>query len=210
MPQPRLKLLMDSICVVENMSHAALKATIGPDDSVSFDKDKWRAATDRVREACLKYVALDHPMTDHLKFAMAVLRVGHDYERLFELTSYFRERMVELADVNHESLESLRAAAHAAIVLHGFLSAHASDMSYTAFSEIDDGSKQAAAVARTWVENTQSKIKESMTHQDISAEQKIQMVLAARHIKRIVMLISEIMDEWRFLKLEVHQESKAG
>ena len=48
------------------------------------------------RERCLLLVAREHPLAADLKYAMAALRVGHDYERIQELTLALNKRVDRL------------------------------------------------------------------------------------------------------------------
>src|SRR5258708_35588821 len=44
------------------------------------------------RERCLLFITREHPKASDLKFAMAALRVGQDYERICELAAALHKR----------------------------------------------------------------------------------------------------------------------
>src|SRR5438067_11733435 len=66
----------------------------------SFDANQALQPIDNLarltRERCLLLVARQQPLAHDLKYAMAALRVGHDYERIQELADSLNKRIARL------------------------------------------------------------------------------------------------------------------
>src|SRR5579862_3124498 len=76
----------------ENLQILLLNLTCDPAAKKSTPKPIDELAR-AVREKCLEFMVREHPMAHDLKFAMATLRVGQDYERMGEISLTLNKRV---------------------------------------------------------------------------------------------------------------------
>lgn len=198
-----------ALTILNSLSYSALenasKALKGEESPVG-DKTKLTSAVKDVNEACLRFIALEHPMCQDLRFALAALRIGQDFERLTELSQVLQERASRLKDltktdhVAQDVMSSIWMAATSAEGYHALTSQCHVGMKTEAWAIVEKAAKTNSELLEILIQNAQANVLEAMTVAEIPPMAKIEMTLACRHIKRIVHLTSDIVGEWRVLR----------
>ncbi len=204
-PNARIQAVRDELDKLNKMSHDGLESSVaalaGQDYApITPSREEFSPVAVNLREACLKYVALDHPVARDLRFAMVAIRVGHDYERMYELTESLYKRAVGLRDVHCAATTSIWVAASAALAFHAILSQCSADSNAETWHYINKACGNSLDLATTLVDNANATVKASLMDPSITPDAKIEMVLAARHVKRIVLLMEDVVEDWRELQ----------
>lgn len=213
MPQDRLQVVDIALQAVAKLSFDALIIAVSAydnDERFAPDADEFEDAAEELRKACMTFVALEHPVASDLKFPMAALRSGQDYERIFELSTSLWKR---ISGDGHGSEKGIRLihgdAAHAVLTaataaksFHAVICQCRLNMTSENWQFIEKAGSEYMMLTKTLVENAQEKIKQTMNDPAVTAEAKVEIVLAARHIKRIVSLMFDIIEEFRAIKHE--------
>ena len=149
------------------------------------------------RERCLLLVAREHPLANDLKYAMAALRVGHDYERIHELSVSLHKRVDLLRGTPMQDVVQDMTGIMADILKLHEIVRHTwqrdrRDQSTPALKP------QVSAIVSTIysrIAAIQNKIMELIAKGGGSPEMFVELVLACRHIKRIANTMEAIPDE---------------
>ena len=148
------------------------------------------------RDACLILMAKERPVAGDLRFAMAALRIVHDYERI-----------QELADALQKRIEILRGSRFKEIcremtgVMADILSLHDIVRTYWKQPGDSDVSLQTAqqdklaADIQLAILNIQNHIAASINGDKSDPEPVIEVVLACRHLKRIASMLIGLPEE---------------
>lgn len=162
---------------------------------------KFESAATQVMESSLKCLALMAPVASDLRFAMTALRIGQDYEKMFDLLASMIERAGRLAPIQqHPSMTSIAAACEAAEMYLAVLAQCHVGVRGNAWEAIEGAAGSSAALANLRIQELKAEILTMMEDQTVKPELKIDLVLSSRHIKRIVKAMDDIMDEWRTLR----------
>lgn len=200
MIQKRLNELNGTLTDLDDMSYELLDIAVSNfKKPVERDIKKFSEACRLSREACLRYVALDRPVASDLAFAMTALRISHDYERLSELSEALHKRSEILRGLENDGTNALWIAGETVVAFHALLSKCHVGMTADIWQMLDSANNDMLPLTNTLIEYAQNTIKKMVDEQTISAEHKVEMVLAVRHLKRAAQLIDEIFGEWRSL-----------
>ena len=148
------------------------------------------------RESCLLLVAREHPKASDLKYVMAVLRVGHDYERINELckTLYGRIGLLHGTPMQNAVREMMGVIADI-IELHVVVrKTWQRDRTDSVLPSLKAQVAGLAAAIHARIAAAQNRIVE-IPGVGLSPEMFVELVLSCRHIKRITNLMELIPDE---------------
>jgi phosphate uptake regulator len=174
-----------------------------PPPVIETDKD----AASEVRKQCLLMMCLQAPMASDLKFTLAALRIGQDYERLHELTSSLAERFSHLRKSGDATLvEEVRN------VLSHIISVHASMRSTWSrdIYETEQITADPAAAALIGVINGElSRLQKHYTNFLAQGKQGIEMcadlILTCRHLQRMTQLLESLPEEMHCFEQSVDE-----
>jgi phosphate transport system protein len=197
--EARLESLRESLdslsnAVDENLRVVLRHLTCDPNvsDKGHFtDTDALARAT---RERCLLLVAREHPMANDLKYAMAALRVGHDYERIQDLAVQLYKRVERLTGTPMEDvIQDMTGVVADILKLHEVVR-------HTWQRDRKDQTLQpqvhaSSAAIQQGVATVQAKTVERISQGFGNPELLVELVLACRHVKRIANLMESIPDE---------------
>lgn len=79
---------------IDGLLHNDLEAAM----TVKKGDDEVDAMEVRIEEACLRILALSHPVAKDLRFVLAVMRINNDLERIGDLARSVAKRALHLAD----------------------------------------------------------------------------------------------------------------
>lgn len=149
------------------------------------------------RERCLLLVAREHPMAHDLKYAMAVLRVGHDYERVHELAEALNTRVERLRGTPiQDVIQDMTGVMADMLKMHEVVrKTWQRDRKDMTLPNVKPEVNKMAEVVMKGVGEIQGKTLEAVSKGDSSAETLVELVLACRHLKRIANLLQAIPDE---------------
>ena len=157
------------------------------------------------RERCLLFVAREHPLANDLKYAMAALRVGHDYERIQELAIALNKRTDHLSGSPLQDVAKDMTGIMADILkLHEIVQrTWQRDRKDSGLPNLKPEVSALAAMIYVQIGAIQNKIMEAIAGGGGNAETFVELVLACRHIKRIANTMDSIPDElYAFDKVE--------
>ena len=198
--EARLKSLQDALNelasgVDDNLRTVLLRLTCDSAVSAAVRMVPIEELARTARERTLLVVAREHPLASDLKFAMATLRVEHDYERINELTVSLNNRIELLVGTPvQEVLQDMTG------VMADILSFHA--IVRTSWDRGSNRSNDQTEQARTLVSRihdgivrAQTRILSSISSGQGTPESFIEIVLACRHLKRIALTMEVIPEE---------------
>lgn len=198
----RLNALDGKLHEVEELVHRFFKAAItalgqDPPYDGPIVIDGFALVAGELRDACIRFIALDKPVASDLKLAVAAIKIGHDYERIFELVVAINKRAKKLG--KSEAVSALSKAGSAALALHSIIVCR-SELKEDSVPMFLNACEESYSVASILVDAAQEKVKEIMSSAEYSAEVKIELVLVARHIKRILAGLQDIANEMVVMK----------
>lgn len=149
------------------------------------------------REKCLQFVAREHPLANDLKYAMAALRVGHDYERIQELAAALHKRTDKLAGSPLQDVAQDMTGIMADILkLHEIIRrTWQRDRNDLSLPNLKPQVSALTATIYSQIHAIQNKIMDAITNGGGHAEIFVELVLACRHLKRIANTMELIPDE---------------
>jgi phosphate transport system protein len=203
---PLLEFRMDSLresldalaaVVDENLRTVLLRLTC--DEAVATEEPliDIAALARTTRERCLLLVAREHPMAHDLKYAMAVLRVGHDYERVDDLAHALNTRVERLRGTpSQDVIQDMTGVMADILKMHEVVrKTWQRDRNDLSLPNVKPEVDQLAAVVLRGVSDIQVKTLEAVARGDSSPEVLVELVLACRHLKRIANLLQTVPDE---------------
>jgi phosphate transport system protein len=150
-----------------------------------------------IRERTLLLIAREHPLANDLKFAMAALRVGQDYERINELTISLCKRTERLAGSPvQDVLQDMTGIMADILALHEVIRKtwHSAEGS-TGMLDLKRRADEISGRVHAQISSIQSKIMGAITGGVGDAENFVEIVLACRHLKRIATTMQAIPEE---------------
>lgn len=147
------------------------------------------------REKCLLLVAREHPLATDLKYAMAALRVGHDFERIQELTLALSKRVDRLRGTPMQELVQ-----EMIVVVSKILKLHEAVRRTWQRGEgreplvIQDVQSLASEI-NAQISSLQNRVLDAIANGGTNPEVFVELVLACRHLKRIANTLEMIPDE---------------
>jgi phosphate transport system protein len=190
-----LRQALDSLAAVtdENLRTLLLRLTC---DKSYDDKKPLQPVGElarQTRERCLLLVARQQPLAHDLKYAMAALRIGHDYERIQELAESLNKRIGRLQGTPIENV--LRDMTG---VMADILKVHEA-VRHTWQRERKDIAlpdlKESGAAVHSGISKIQTETVDAISKGFGNSEMLVDLVLACRHLKRIANLMESIPDE---------------
>jgi phosphate uptake regulator len=201
---PRLEARLDAVrkavheqavAVDENLRTVLLLMTT--DESVSQGlalrdtSELERATMDR----CMDLLALQGPVARDLRWAMAMIRVGKDYERVQDLTEALFGRVQTLSStLLEEILHVMTDVMRHVLKLHAILLSLWEQKPGEATVPADR-LRLAAELVNVGVKDATNRAVEAMVRGEESAENLRELVLACRHLRRIAGQITDIPGE---------------
>ena len=197
----RLSEIDAAIALMNSQTYHGLETIIAAYDgkvTQELEVSDFQELCKSLTERCLTCVALMHPVAYDLLFTMTAVRIGHDYEKMFDLMINLYERAGKLQPIrDHEAIVCIRNTADVALTYHAVLSHCHGNLPAEDWSMIEKAANEAAELAKVRIAHTSALVFAAMNSQDISPELKVEMVLASRHASRIINLMNDIMEEWR-------------
>ena len=147
------------------------------------------------REECLLFVTREHPLARDLRYAMAALRIEHDYERANELVEAYHERLQVLRnapffDICQELTAIGEEILHLATLIRATWQWNAPDD-----PGLPESIRRTMASIRANLTATQERILDKIADQKGSPAMLAELVLACRHLKRLAVLLESIPEE---------------
>ncbi len=169
-------------------------------DNLTFGNMQLRSTDElarTTRERCLLLVAREHPLAHDLKYAMAALRVGHDYERIQELAIALNKRVERLRGTPMQDVVQDMTGVMAEILkLHDVVKrTWQRDRKDQRLPDLKPQVVALAVAIHDAVSAVQTKTVEAISSGQGSPEMAVELVLACRHLKRIAGLLEAIPDE---------------
>lgn len=151
------------------------------------------------RESCLLLMTKEHPVAGDLKYSMAVLRVGHDYERIQELAEALQERVAVLRRSPFKDIcQEMTGVMADILTMHEIVRKTWRRNQPDEDLKILDAQKQkCSANIQLAILNIQNKILNGIAREHNSPEAVVEIVLACRHLKRIAGTLDSIPEELR-------------
>ena len=183
--------------VDDNLRAVLLRLTCDKTISASSPLTDIDALARVTREKCLHFVAREHPLANDLKFAMAALRVGHDYERIQELAVALNKRSEKLTGSPLQDVAQDMTGIMADILkLHDIVRrTWQRDRKDSSLPNLKPEVSALTLTIYAQISTIQNKIMEAITSGNGSAETFVELVLACRHLKRIANTMELIPDE---------------
>jgi phosphate uptake regulator len=149
-----------------------------------------------VREKCLEFMVREHPMAHDLKFAMAALRVGQDYERMHEISATLNRRVEYLRNTNFQDICREMTGVVADILNMNKLAQGVWKRDHRdALESIRAEMRKLSERVLPAISKIQTRILESIPLAEGNAEAYVEMVLACRHLKRVASLMATVPEE---------------
>jgi phosphate uptake regulator len=198
--ESRLDALRDALdnlahMVDENLRAVMLRLTLEQDISQHSPLVVIDQVAADAREKCLLLVAREHPLATDLKYAMAALRVGHDYERIQELTLALGKRVERLRGGPLQQLvREMTGIMSKILKLHEIVQrtwqrGEGKTPLVMADVQLLVGDIDAQITA------LQNRIMDAIADGGTNPEVFVELVLACRHLKRILNTLQMIPDE---------------
>jgi len=210
--EARLASLRDSLDALANAVDANLHTLLR---HLTCDETLFRvgplpeidALARATRERCLMLFTREHPVAGDLKFAMAALRVGHDYERIDELANALNKRIERLRGTPmREVLQDMTGVMADILKLHDIVRRtwrNKGEPTPNLRPEV----QTVARSIQAGIAAIQNTTMEAIARGTGSPEITVELVLACRHVKRIATLMESIPDETHsFDKTDVSAE----
>ncbi|HLX64297.1 MAG TPA: hypothetical protein VKX17_23695 [Planctomycetota bacterium] len=150
-----------------------------------------------MRDNCMMLMAKEHPFASDLKYAMAALRVEHDYERIQELLDALQKRVSVLRSSPFKSIcQDLTGVMADLLEMHDIVrrtyrrNQPESDIKMLAAQQEKlDAGVQVSILA------IQNKILNGIASEKTNPESIVEVVLACRHVKRIANMLDAMPEE---------------
>jgi phosphate uptake regulator len=190
---------LDALAAVvdENLRTVLLRLTC--DEAVATEEPLVDIAplARATRERCLLLVAREHPMAHDLKYAMAVLRVGHDYERVQELAEALNTRVERLRGTPiQDVIQDMTGVMADMLKMHDVVrKTWQRDRHDMTLPNVKPEVNRLAEIVMVGVGEIQGKTLEAVAKGESSPETLVELVLACRHLKRIANLLQAVPDE---------------
>ncbi len=187
--------------VDENLRSVMLRMTTEETLAAGLELRPTQLAEQAVMARCMELLGLQAPLARDLRWSMAMIRVGKDYERVQGLVQALQHRVVVLAEtLLSEILHAMTEVMRKVLKLHALLlhvwAAEATDLASL---------ERQLAIQRDRVDAGIKAVEEAgiaaMMRGEESAESLRELVLATRHLKRIADQLAEIPNELRELGL---------
>ena len=138
-----------------------------------------------VTKRALTLLALEGPVARDLRWAMGMMRLSKDYERVADLTKSLMKRVVVLSDSLHQdTLHAMTDVMRAILRLHGVLLEPARPHFMIEAFDWDAHASAVSDIARG-IEAIEQRSVEALMRGEGSPENLRELVLATRHILRI-------------------------
>ena len=198
--ESRLEKLRDaidqlSLIVDDNLRSVLLRLTCDQAVASASACTDIGAAARTVRERCMTFLAREHPLAYDLKFAMASLRIGHDYERIQELSDSLNGRIDKLVGTPVQGVMQNMTGVMADILKLHELVRKTWQRDRSSGNVQADAAKLVHAI-HSQITAVQSKIMDSISSGGSDAETVVEIVLACRHLKRIATTMEAIPDDF--------------
>jgi phosphate uptake regulator len=184
--------------------HAYIRAT--GDVAVPEISPINQAASD-VRQQCLLMMCRQAPMASDLKYTLAALRIGQDYERLHELTASLSERFQHLSKSGDDTLIS-----EVRTVLSHIISVHASmrstwtrDIYETELVAADPAASALIGVINGELERLQKHYTNFIAQGKQGIEMCADLILTCRHLQRMTQLLEALPEEMHCFEQSVDE-----
>jgi phosphate uptake regulator len=149
-----------------------------------------------VREKCLDFMIREHPLAADLKFAMAVLRVGQDYERMHEISTTLNRRVEYLRNTNFQDICREMTGVLADILNMNKLAQGVWRRDHReSIEHIRAEMRKLSEHVLPAIAKIQTRILESIPLANGNAEAYVETVLACRHLKRVASLMATVPEE---------------
>ena len=183
--------------VDENLRSVMLRMTTEEALAPGLELRSTRAAEQAVMERCMELLGLQAPLARDLRWAMAMIRVGKDYERVQGLVTALQQRVIALAEtLLSEILHAMTEVMREVLRLHAILLQVWSDGTTDLGAREKEMLLQHARID-AGVQTVEDEAIAAMMRGDESAESLRELVLATRHLKRIADQLAEIPNELR-------------
>jgi phosphate uptake regulator len=181
--------------VDENLRAVMLRLTLENDISAHSPIVAIDQVAAEAREKCLLLVAREHPLATDLKYAMAALRVGHDYERIQELTLALSKRVDRLRGGPLQQLvREMTGIMSKILKLHEIVQRtwqRGEDKIPLVMADV----QLLASDIDAQITALQNRIMDAIGEGGTNPEVFVELVLACRHLKRILNTLQMIPDE---------------
>ena len=151
------------------------------------------------RERCLLLVARQQPVARDLRFTMSAIRIGHDYERIQDLVKFLNDRIERLRQSSIQPVIQSMAGILAKIIAMNTLVGRTWKRDLTESEKLSIKHEVDASCSPIYAEIAEihTKTIEAISHGvgEGGAELLVELVLACRHLTRIVDLLEAIPDE---------------
>lgn len=135
--------------------------------------------------ALMTFLARETPVARDLRWAMAMIRLIKDYERVADLTGALMERVVRLTDTLHEeTVRQMTEVMRGILKLHGLMLGALRPCFMPRKLPLDALAKQARAVDFQ-IQSIEATAADALAEGLGSAEELRELVLATRHLTRI-------------------------
>lgn len=182
-----------SATVDENLRSVLLRLTCDKTVTASAPLEAVEPLARAARERCLLLVAREHPMANDLKYAMAALRVGQDYERIQDLAVALNKRIDRLTGTPvQEVVQDMTGVMADILKLHEKVRQTWQRDQKTAETQLKAGISALYSTVQSRITAIQSKIMEAISRGGGDAEIYVEIVLACRHLKRIAQTMEAI------------------
>jgi len=176
--------------VDENLRSVLLLMTTDAEVASGVGLQDTREAARRAMDACMAYLGLESPVARNLRWAMAMIRIEKDYERVQSITTSLYGRVRGLVgslveDVLHAMVDAERRL----LVLHGIL-LELWDQPPSDLEIPHHRLREARVRFGRALEAVEALAVEAMVRGEESAENLRELVLACRHLKRIASTLS--------------------
>jgi len=185
-----------STVVDDNLRSVLLRLTYDKDVAAGAAMVDIDPLARTVRERCLLLLAREHPMAHDLKFSMAALRVGHDYERINELANALVRRIERLVGTSvQDVMQDMTGVMADMLKLHETVRKTWQREHDMPVSEIRPLVNARTVVIHAQISVIQNKIMEAISRGGNDAETFVEVVLACRHLKRIATTLEAIPED---------------
>jgi len=149
------------------------------------------------RERCLLLVARQQPLANDLKYAMGALRVGHDYERVHELSEALNKRITRLQGTPMQNvIQDMTGVMADILKLHEVVRrTWQRERADLALPNLRPQVEGFSAAVNSGISKIQTETIEAISKGYGSSEMLVDLVLACRHLKRIASLLEAVPDE---------------
>ena len=180
--------------VDENLDVLVLRLTGEGELTAGCELKPIAAVSKTVCEKFLLLVALEHPMAGDLKYALAALRVEHDYERIHELLLALNKRIDRLCGTPmQEVVQDMTAVMSDLLKFHRVVRrTWEPDPQTRELPDLQAELARLSAEIHAGIHEIQSEVMKKLAEGSGHPATSVELVLACRHIKRIAGLLDAI------------------